>query len=92
MVTPASSAAAMTSASRIEPPGWMTAVAPASTACNRPSAKGKKASDAQAYPVAREPDRPAVSAASAARMAAMRAESRRFIWPAPMPAVWPFLA
>jgi hypothetical protein len=30
MARPASSAAAITSSSRIEPPGWMTAVAPAS--------------------------------------------------------------
>ena len=63
MVIPASSAAAMTSASLIEPPGWMTAVAPASTACNKPSGKGKKASDAQADPWAREWGRPAASAA-----------------------------
>ena len=33
-----------------------------------------------------------VSAASAARSAAIRAESRRFIWPAPIPAVWPLRA
>ena len=47
---PASSAAAITSSSRIEPPGWITAVAPASTAWSRPSANGKKASEAQAEP------------------------------------------
>ena len=51
MAMPASSAAAITSASRIEPPGWITAVAPASAAWIRPSAKGKKASEAQAEPV-----------------------------------------
>mgnify|MGYP006877697116 CR=1 FL=1 len=34
-----SSAAAMTSASRIEPPGWMTALAPASARASIPSAK-----------------------------------------------------
>src|SRR3982750_4700730 len=49
----ASSAAAMTSSSRIDPPGWMTAVAPASTAASKPSANGKKASDATAEPSAR---------------------------------------
>jgi hypothetical protein len=92
MVRPAASAAAITAASPIEPPGWMTAVAPASAAWIRPSGKGKKASDAQAEPLARLSGRPAASAASAARKAAIRAESRRFIWPAPIPAVWPSLA
>ena len=41
---PCSSAAAMTSSSRIEPPGWMTATAPASASTSRPSRNGKKAS------------------------------------------------
>jgi N-succinyldiaminopimelate aminotransferase len=41
IATPAASAAAMTSASRIEPPGWMTARTPASKAIWGPSAKGK---------------------------------------------------
>ncbi len=50
MARPASSAAAMISSSRIEPPGWITAVAPASTATSRPSAKGKKACEATAEP------------------------------------------
>ena len=53
MATPLSSAAAMTSSSRIEPPGWITAVAPASIAVSRPSGNGKKASDAKAEPMAR---------------------------------------
>ena len=43
MAMPCSSAAAITSSSRIEPPGWITAVAPASIAEINPSAKGKKA-------------------------------------------------
>ena len=47
---PAASAAAMTSSSRIDPPGWITAVAPASAAVSRPSANGKNASDATAEP------------------------------------------
>ena len=51
MAMPASSAAAITSSSRIEPPGWMTAVAPAATADRRPSAKGRKASEATAEPI-----------------------------------------
>ena len=37
----------------MEPPGWITAVAPASAAASRPSAKGKKASDATALPMVR---------------------------------------
>src|SRR3546814_15746326 len=39
MARPAWSAAAITSSSRREPPGWITAVAPASAAARRPSAK-----------------------------------------------------
>ena len=54
MAIPFSSAAAITSSSRIEPPGWITLVAPAATASSRPSANGKKASDAQADPSASE--------------------------------------
>ena len=89
---PASSAAAITSASRTDPPGWITAVAPASTAASSPSAKGKKASEATAEPIVRGAAQPALSAASFAYHAAMRALSSRFIWPAPMPAVDPSLA
>ncbi len=37
-------------------------------------------------------ERPSAFAASSAFSAAMRAESTRLIWPAPMPAVWPFFA
>ena len=44
----------MTSASRMAPPGWITEVAPASAAWIRPSGNGKKASDAQAEPTARD--------------------------------------
>ena len=51
MARPASSAAAITSSSRIEPPGWITAVAPASATTCSPSAKGKKASDAATEPM-----------------------------------------
>ena len=92
MASPAASAAAMTSSSRIEPPGWITAVAPASAAATSPSAKGKKASDATAEPTVRGSSQPLVSAASRALAAAIRALSRRFICPAPMPAVAPSLA
>ena len=72
---PCASAAAITSSSRIEPPGWMTAVAPASAAASRPSAKGKKASEATTEPLVSGSARPAVSVASAALRAAMREES-----------------
>ena len=50
MATPAASAAATTSASRIDPPGWITAVAPAEMAACSPSANGKNASDATTLP------------------------------------------
>src|SRR5690606_34688726 len=43
---PRSSAAAITSSSRMLPPGWITQLAPASTTTSRPSRKGKKASEA----------------------------------------------
>jgi len=46
MAMPWSSAAWITSASRTEPPGWITAVAPASIATRSPSANGKNASEA----------------------------------------------
>ena len=59
-----SSAAAMTSSSRMEPPGWITAVAPASAAASRPSANGKKASEATTEPLASGSATPAALAAS----------------------------
>ena len=67
----------------------MIAVAPASAAASRPSAKGKNASDATALPTVRDASQPYFSAASAAFIAAIRLESRRFICPAPIPAVAP---
>src|SRR6185312_7025025 len=81
---PRSSAAAMTSASRMLPPGWITQVAPTSATTSSPSRNGKKASDATADPCRLRP-------AFSALMAAMRAESMRLIWPAPTPNVrfWP---
>ena len=51
MAMPCSSAALITSSSRIEPPGWITAVAPASIAASSPSANGKKASEATTEPL-----------------------------------------
>ena len=44
IAAPARSAAAITSPSRMLPPGWITAVAPAWSAASSPSANGKKAS------------------------------------------------
>ncbi len=58
----------------------------------KPSANGKKASDATAEPMVRGSGQPFASAASRALIAAIRALSRRFIWPAPMPAVTPSFA
>ena len=40
------SADLITSSSLIDPPGWITAFAPAFTTVSRPSGKGKNASDA----------------------------------------------
>src|SRR3954469_18972397 len=77
IVTPAASAAAMTSSSRLEPPGCTMAVTPASIASAGPSAKGKKASEASAAPFS------SCWAFSTAR----RTASTRLIWPAPMPSV-----
>ena len=50
---PCSSAAAITSASRTDPPGCTTAVAPAAATASRPSRNGKNASDAATDPVER---------------------------------------
>src|SRR5690606_18727729 len=79
---PRSLAAAMTSSSRTEPPGWITQAAPASTTTSRPSRNGKNASEATAEPASD-------SAALLALIEAMRAESIRLIWPAPTPSVCP---
>src|SRR5262249_25272312 len=87
IATPRSSAALITSLSRIDPPGWITAVAPASIAASRPSANGKKASDATTDPRVSGSCKPASLAASSALRAAMRAASTRLIWPAPIPTV-----
>ena len=82
---PRSSAAAITSSSRMLPPGWITAVAPSSATTSRPSRNGKNASDATTEPASERP-------AFAALIAAMRAESTRLIWPAPTPSVRPVAA
>ncbi len=92
MARPAASAAAITSSSRIAPPGWITAVAPASATAISPSGNGKKASDAATEPCVSGAASPAVLAACSPFHAAMRAESTRLICPAPMPTVAPSLA
>ena len=48
---PCSSAAAITSSSCTDPPGWTTAVAPAAATASRPSRNGKNASDAATDPL-----------------------------------------
>ena len=52
-VTPAACAAATTSSSRTDPPGWTTARTPASRSTCSPSANGKNASEAATAPRAR---------------------------------------
>src|SRR5688572_16298102 len=75
---PCSSAAAMTSASFIDPPGWTTAVAPADATESRPSRNGKNASDAATDPRNVSP---------LAFMRATFTASTRLIWPAPIASV-----
>src|SRR5690606_7100374 len=82
---PCSSAASITSASRIEPPGWITARIPAAAAASMPSRKGKKASEAITEPGTSSP-------ASSALSAAIFAETTRLICPAPTPMVRPSFA
>ena len=69
---PASSAAAMVSSSRIEPPGWIIHLIPAFAALSIPSRNGKNASDAITAPSTTKP-------ACSALMAAIRAELTRLI-------------
>ena len=69
---PRSSAAAITSASRTEPPGWIAAVAPASAAAINPSGNGKNASLQTTLPWSESPASPAFHTA-------MRLESTRLI-------------
>src|SRR5829696_2398240 len=76
------SAAPITSASRLEPPGWMSTFTPASARTSRPSANGKKASLAATVP----------SALSPAFLTASCAASTRLVWPVPTPTVASSLA
>src|ERR1700722_9433862 len=79
MARPAASAASTTSPSLTEPPGWTTAVTPASARTSSPSGNGKKASLAPAPPFARSP----------AFCTAISAATTRDCWPAPAPAARP---
>src|SRR2546429_596424 len=82
MARPRRSAAAITSGSRTDPPGWTTAVAPALAASSTPSGKGKNASEATTLPVS----------GVCAFITAIFTESTRLICPAPTPSVAPSLA
>ena len=82
---PATSAAAITSLSRTDPPGWITAVAPTAIAASSPSANGKNASDAATLPRASGTSIPAAFAASSLFQAPIRALSTRLGCPAPIP-------
>ena len=81
IATPAALHASITSGSRREPPGWITAVTPASIAASTPSANGKKASEASAEPWSHS------GLFARAFSTASRTESTRLICPAPMPIV-----
>src|SRR6266436_1651423 len=76
------SAAAITSLSRIDPPGWITAVAPAFAASSTPSANAKNASEATTVPANED----------CAFITAIFTESTRLICPAPTPSVAPSFA
>src|SRR6185295_4516782 len=82
MVMPCSLAAAMTSSSRLLPPGCTMALMPYLAAASMPSRNGKNASDAMALPSTSRPSSLALSAAT-------WVEYTRDICPAPTPMVMP---
>ena len=88
MAMPAASAAAITSSSRTEPPGWMTAVAPA-RGCLEPVGEREERVRGDDRAAGRRLGSRGLGGVSAAFCAAMRALSTRLIWPAPMPTVAP---
>ena len=92
IASPASSAAAITSSSRIEPPGWITAVAPASAAVQQAVGEGEEGVGGHDRALGQRL-RQAQRLGHVARpcCAAMRALSTRLIWPAPTPTVAPSL-
>src|SRR5215211_5312085 len=81
IAAPARSTASTTSESRFDPPGWMTAAIPSSSANLGPSANGKNASDASAAPGSSCPR-------SRAFWTASRTASTRLVWPPPAPRSW----
>ena len=86
IASPCSSAAAITSASRTDPPGCTTAVAPAAATASSPSRNGKKASEAATVPAS---GALAPTAQPLAFITATFTASTRLIWPAPMARVRP---
>ena len=86
MAMPCSSAASITSSSRIEPPGWITAVAPASIGDQQAVGEREErvGGDHRALGQ-RLGELQLPSPRPRALRAAMRAASTRLIWPAPMP-------
>ena len=58
IAAPTAETASITSASRFEPPGWINATTPASSASCGPSAKGKNASEARTAPSSECPSSP----------------------------------
>ena len=74
----------MTAWSFIEPPGWMTAVAPASTAASMPSGKEEGVGGDDRAFGERALDAGGFGGVMDLRWAT-REESTRLIWPAPMP-------
>ncbi len=80
MARPAASAASITSSSRIEPPGWITAVAPASAIDHERVGEGEEGVRRRHRAFASgSADSPCALAASPAFHAAMRAASTRDI-------------
>src|SRR5260221_110646 len=77
MASPAASAAAMTLSSFNDPPGWITAIAPASAAASSPSGNGKNASEATTEPLVGNSASPSTCAISPALRAAIRVDSTR---------------
>ena len=73
----ASLQAMITSASRMEPPGWAMAATPWATATSTPSRKGKKPSDTRADP-ARPPCEASVRLSMSASFAAISASVAAF--------------
>ena len=90
IASPASSAAAITSSSRIEPPGWITAVAPPRPPPSARRGRERRRPRPRRCPGQRRGQAQRLGHALGLR-AAMRQLSTRLIWPAPTPTVAPSL-